>query len=165
MKKHFPRTNSFHKIFNKNTIKISYNSCMKNINYLIVSYKKSILRPKATEYGCNSRKKESCPLQNQCLTPKHIGVVNEATMVNNSDDEKRVYFGASDTTVKEQYRNNTRDFSHKRNSKCTELLKYILQLKRNKKIPSTEWQIYRKVFCHAKKQLLFIVFKGKVFYY
>ena len=73
---------------------------MKNINSLIVSYNKSILRPKATEYGCNSRKKESCPLQNQCLTPKHIGVVNEATMVNNSDDEKRVYFGASDTTVK-----------------------------------------------------------------
>ena len=29
VKKYFPRKNSFHKIFNKNTIKISY-SCMRN---------------------------------------------------------------------------------------------------------------------------------------
>ena len=38
------------------------------------------------------------PLQNQCLKPK---VMFEATMVNNSDNEKQVYFGASDTTFKE----------------------------------------------------------------
>ena len=48
VKKHFPRNNSFHKIFNKNTIKISY-SCMRNISSIIPSHK-SILRPKATEY-------------------------------------------------------------------------------------------------------------------
>ena len=67
-------------------------------------------------------------------------------MVNNSDDEKRVYFGASDTTFKDRYRNHTRDFNHERYSKCTELSKYIWQLKRNKKILSIEWKIVRKVF-------------------
>ena len=34
VKKHFPRNNIFHKIFNKNTIKISY-SCMGNISSII----------------------------------------------------------------------------------------------------------------------------------
>ena len=98
VKKHFPRNNSFHKIFNKNIIKISY-SCMRNISSIIVSHNKSILRPKAKEYGFNCRNKESCTLQNQYLTPK---VIFEATVVSNSDDEKRVYFGASDTAFKER---------------------------------------------------------------
>ena len=47
VKKHFPRNNSFHEIFNKNTIKISY-SCMRNIGSIIALHNKSILRPKAT---------------------------------------------------------------------------------------------------------------------
>ena len=120
-KKHFPCNNSFHKIFNKNTINISY-SCMRNISLIIVSHNKSILCPKATEYGCNCRNKESCPLQKQFLTPK---VIYEATVVNSSDNEKRVYFGASNTTLKEQYHNHIQDFSHECYSKYTELLKYI----------------------------------------
>ena len=82
VKKHFPR-NNFRNIFNKYTIKISY-GCMRNISSIIASHNKSILCPKATEYGCNSRKKELCPLQNQCLTPK---VIYEASVVNNSVDD------------------------------------------------------------------------------
>ena len=96
VKKHFPRNNSFHKLFNKNTIKISY-SQMRNISLVIASNNKSILRPKAKEYGCNYRNKEPCLLQNQCLTPK---VTYETTVVNNCDNEKRVCFGASDATLR-----------------------------------------------------------------
>ena len=48
VKKHFRRNNIFHKIFNKNTIKISY-SCMRNISSIRASHNKSILRPKAKE--------------------------------------------------------------------------------------------------------------------
>ena len=117
---------------------------MRNISSIIASHNKSILRPKAKEYGCNCRNKESCPLQNQCLTPK---VIYEATVVNNSDNKKWVCFGASHATFKDQYCNHTRDFNHECYSKCTELLKYIWQLKRILKIPSIEWKIVRKVFC------------------
>ena len=95
---------------------------------IIASHNKSILGPKAKEYGCNCRNKESFPLHNQGLTPK---IIYEATVVKNSDNEKRVYFGVSDTTFKGRYRNHTRDFKHERYSKCTELSKYIWQLKRN----------------------------------
>ena len=82
--------------FRQNTIKISY-SCMRNISSVRASHKKSILRWKAKESGCNYRNKESCTLQSQCLAKKGI---SEATVVNASDYEKRVYFGASDTTFK-----------------------------------------------------------------
>ena len=70
---------------------------MKNISSIIASHIKSILLPKTKEYGCNCRNKESYPLQNQCLTPK---IIYEAAVVTNSDDKKRVYFGASDTAFK-----------------------------------------------------------------
>ena len=59
---------------------------MRNISSIIASHNKSILRPKAKEYGWNCRNKESYPLQNQCLTPKAI---YEATVVKNNHDEKR----------------------------------------------------------------------------
>ena len=95
---------------------------MRNISLIIASHNTSILCPKAKEYGCNCRNKESCPLQNQSLTPK---VIYEATVVNNSDNEKWVYFGTSDTTFKNRYCNHTQDFNHERYSKCTELSQYI----------------------------------------
>ena len=87
VKKRFPRNYSFHKIFNKSIIKISY-SFMRNTSLIIASINISVLRPEAKEYACNCRNKESCPLHNQCLTPK---VISEAIVVHNSDDEKRVY--------------------------------------------------------------------------
>ena len=77
---------------------------MRNISSIIASPNKSILRPKAEKYGYDCRNNNTCPLQNQRLTPK---VIYQATVVNNSDDEKRVYFGASDTPFKERYRNHT----------------------------------------------------------
>ena len=57
VKKHFLRNNSFHKIFNKNTIKISY-SFMRNIISIIASHNEYVLHPKAKKYGCNCRNKE-----------------------------------------------------------------------------------------------------------
>ena len=52
IKKHFPKTNKLHKIFNKNPVKISY-SCNKNL-----------LNRTVTQYGYNYRIREDYPLQN-----------------------------------------------------------------------------------------------------
>ena len=67
------------------------------------------------------------------------------------------------TTLKERNCNYKRDFNHERYSKCTELLKYIWQLKRNKKIPSIEWRIFRKEFCDAKSNYCLLYLNGKYF--
>ena len=45
---------------------------MRNISSIITSHNKSLLHPKASEYGCNSRNRESCPFPNKRLTPKAI---------------------------------------------------------------------------------------------
>ena len=84
-------------------------------------------------------------------------------MVNNIDDEKQVYFGASDTTFKDPYHNHAQDFNHEHYSKCKELSKYICQLKRNKKIPSIEWKIVRKVFSDATSNYCLLCLKKKYF--
>ena len=57
IKKHFPKTNKLHKIFNKNTVKISY-SCMNNISSIISGHNKNLLNPNVTQYGCNCRIRE-----------------------------------------------------------------------------------------------------------
>ena len=59
--KHFPANNKMHKIFNKNTVKVSY-SCMKNMDSIISGHNHNILNPKQKSFGCNCRKKDCCPL-------------------------------------------------------------------------------------------------------
>ena len=44
IKKHFPPHHKFHKLFNKNTVKISY-SCTRNIKSIINSHNAKILFP------------------------------------------------------------------------------------------------------------------------
>lgn len=158
-KKHFSANNSFQKIFNKNTIKITY-SCMKNISSIIASHNKWILRPKARKYSCKCRNKDSYPLQNKCLSLK---VIYKATVINNGEDEKRVCFGSSDKTFKEWYRHHTQDFIHERYSKSTALSKYIWQLKRNNKISIFEWKFVRKVFYDAKSICCLFCLREKYF--
>ena len=120
----FSRAHKFHKIFNHNTVKISY-CCMKNMGSIIFSNNKQALQPRNENYGCNCRKK-NCPLDNKCLTPN---IIYEAQISNNTNDEHRKYLGAAETSFKEIYSNHLRDFKHKKHMKCTELSKYIWNLK------------------------------------
>ena len=63
--RHFPAS---HKIFNKNTVKVSY-SCMENMERIIKKLNQKILNANQTTrtHGCNGRKKTTCPLENNCL--------------------------------------------------------------------------------------------------
>ena len=65
--KHFPPSHSFHKIFNKKSVKISY-SCMRSMSSIISAHNCSILNPPKTSCGCNCRNRSMCTLQNKCLT-------------------------------------------------------------------------------------------------
>ena len=65
--KHFPRSSQLHKIFNRNTIKVSY-SCTENMSMIIKKHNKKIINNKATPTTppCNCRKKTECPLNGNC---------------------------------------------------------------------------------------------------
>ena len=142
LSKHFPQNHTMHKIFNRNTVKISY-SCLRNIGSIISSHNRNILSPKQQSFGCNCRVRNECPLNGECQTPS---VIYRADVVNDSNDEEKFYFGLADTTFKERYNNHNRDFKHEKYENSTELAKYIWQLKRDKISFSVKWTIITKVY-------------------
>ena len=121
LKKNFPRNHMFYKVFNKNTIKLSY-SCMTNIAAIISSHNKQVLKPKTENYGCNCRDSDSFPLETQCLTSQ---IVYCADVSKNKDNETTFYYGLTQTSFKERYGNHKRSFGHERYKNDSELSKYI----------------------------------------
>ena len=117
-------------------------SCMKNIGSIISSYNQSILYPIVQSYGWNYKVKSSCPLNGECLTPK---MIYRADVSNDENSDKKFYFGLADTPFKERYRNHTRDFKHENYENCTELAKYIWQLKQSNINFSIKYSIASKV--------------------
>ena len=88
--------------------------------------------------GCNCRSRNECPLQNKCLTPK---IIYRANVENYTNDEKKFYYGVSETPFKERFRNHKRDFNHDKYRNSTELSKYIWQLNDLNIIPKITWEI------------------------
>ena len=67
---HFPKSNPLHKIFNRNTLKLSY-SCMSNVKSIIFCHNKAqfgkpLNPPEEINDNCNCRNKNSCPLEGYC---------------------------------------------------------------------------------------------------
>ena len=69
LKKHFPPGHKLYKIFNKNTLKVSY-FCMPNLKVKIDGHNKKILEntPPPKAKLCNCLKKENCLMREACLT-------------------------------------------------------------------------------------------------
>ena len=81
-------------------------------------------------------------MQNKCLTPN---IIYEATVTNNIDIVEKIYFGSSETSFKERYRDHIRSFRLQSYSKDTELSKDAWELKNENKIPFIKWRILKKV--------------------
>ena len=108
IKKHFPKDYRYHKIFNKNTVKVSY-SCMDNMERIIKQHNNKVLstpaaRPKS---GCNCRKKDQCPLSNNCLTPS---LIYRAHVKTDTDSTGKSYIGLTEGPFKQRYNNHTLSF-------------------------------------------------------
>ena len=154
--KHFPSTNPMHKIFNKNTVKISY-SCTRNIGAIISSHNKNILHPKQDNFGCNCRVKADCPLEGKCLTPNVIYRADVCDLTSNESDltnnESKFYIGLAETTFKERYNNHKKDIKHEKYKNSTELTKYIWSLKNQNHTYSINWKILSKVYGNANTKM------------
>ena len=94
--KHFPKDHSLRKIFNRNTIKISY-SCMNNTKQVIDNHKKGILHSSYSSYTkenknsktkktCNCREKNNFPLNGNCL---QSSVAYQATVTRNDNNTSK----------------------------------------------------------------------------
>ena len=61
--KHFPKSHLLYKIFNRNTIKVSY-SCTNNVSQMIKQHNRNISNKKEKQTNlCNCRNKNQCSLK------------------------------------------------------------------------------------------------------
>jgi hypothetical protein len=140
--KHFPRNHKFKKIFNRNTVKVSY-GCMPNIAAAINAHNKAISSVKAplVQGGCNCTQNE-CPVDGKCLTSN---VLYEATLTANIENYgEKVYKGITSTTWKDRYGNHLKSFNHEIYEKETELSKEIWRIKRKNKEFRIRWRLIKQ---------------------
>lgn len=141
----FPVGHKLRKIFNRNTLKLSY-SCMPNVTQIISGHNKTILRkaPQAPQEQatttCNCRKKEECPLKGACLSE---GVIYQAT-VTSPNNRTETYVGLTATSFKTRWRNHQTSFNNEKGKNSTELSKYVWELKSKDQRYTIEWKILEK---------------------
>ena len=96
----FTEEHVLHKIFNRNTIKISY-SCMPNLKQNIDGHNKSILHKKIVPpRSCNCRVKTECPMSGNSLKKS---VVYQATVSTEDHHPPQTYVGLTENSFKIRY--------------------------------------------------------------
>ena len=137
--KHFPTHHRYHKLFNRNTVKLSY-SCMPNMEAVIRNNNARVFNdsksPDVSVDTCNCRDTASCPLDGKCLTSS---IVYKATVQKASGNVS--YLGVSERPFKERYNNHTKAFRNRKYEKDTELSKLIWKLKDAGEQHTLSWSI------------------------
>ena len=143
--KHFPKSNKLHKIFNKNTVKLSY-SCTENIQQIIKKHNKHIMnQPQSTHttIPCNCRNKTQCPLQGSCNSQS---VIYKATVTTPRLDTKKTYIGLTEGPWKQRYSQHKSSFNNRKYEQNTTLSKFIWNEKRQTGTePTVSWSISKPI--------------------
>ena len=92
--RHFNKDNPLNKIFNHNTLKMSY-SFTNNISKIVYNHDKNLIdkSQRINILRCNCRNKEDYPMGGMCNSVKVVYQTNIFPMKNNK--EKKVYIGFS----------------------------------------------------------------------
>ena len=120
-------------------MKVSY-SCTDNIATIINKHNKKITSndPTPTQNGCNCRKKDQCPLDNNCLS---TSIVYNAHVTTDEDTTGKNYIGLTEGTFKQRYTQHKLSFRNTNYANSTELSKHIWKLKDDKKNYAINWSI------------------------
>ena len=140
----FPKGHQLHKLLNRNTIKLSY-SCMPNMQRIIATHNKSELsklEPKpADNDGCNCKSDRRCPLDGKCKT---AGVIYQATVTRQDNNNEETYVGLTCNTFKSRYAGHLNSFKHEEDKHATALSEHIWDLKDNNVQHTIKWRIISK---------------------
>lgn len=137
----FNSNHNLHKIFNRNTIKLSY-SCMDNITKAINSHNQKLLscpEQNNVDTGCNCRDKSICPLPDKCLTQSVIYQASVTTT--NNIKPIATYVGLTENKFKTRYNNHKTTFNNISKRHSTELSSYIWELKETNISYNIKWNI------------------------
>ena len=143
LEKHFSKEHRFHKIFNKNTVKLSY-SCMPSVDKIISKHNKKILKSSEAQgnllaTSCNCRVSSDCPLSGSCL---ESAIIYKAEV--NSTQGTKIYIGSTETSFKQRYGNHKQSLEKRAKSTQTSLSKYVWELKDQHIEHTVRWQIAKK---------------------
>ena len=122
---HFSPSNILHKIFNPNTIKVSY-CCTQNLGNIIKSHNKKLISSNnQIILPFNCRRKEECPLQGKCGTNDVVYNCIAST----TGFPNKVYLGTAQGEFKKRFCNHNMSFKNESKKNGTTLAKYIWDLK------------------------------------
>ena len=137
--RHFPPEHQLHNLFNRKNLKISY-SCMPNIEKIIKGHNGKIINSKPPpSKSCNCRRKDSCPLQGNCLASCLVYKAEVSTT-----REKKVYYGACSGTFKERFGNHKSSFRLEKYKDDTRLSQYIWKLRNENQQYEIAWSIEKQ---------------------
>ena len=138
----FPPGSKLHKIFNRNSLKISY-SCMDNIQSVINKHNKMILNQQQDRAiaRCNCRNDKDCPLPKQCTI---TNVVYEAKL--ETSNKIQTYIGLTSNTFKTRYSQHKLSLTNRKYKNSTALSREKWKLEDAKpRIPhKISWRILKR---------------------
>jgi hypothetical protein len=114
---------------------------MENMTSIINKHNKTIINNSSTtssQNDCNCRKKDQCPLENNCLT---TSIVYNAQVTTEDDTPAKNYIGLTEGTFKQRYTQHKLSFRNKKYANSTELSKYIWKLQDIKKNYNIKWSV------------------------
>ena len=140
--KHFPSNNKLHKIFNRNTVKVSY-SCTNNIGQIIKSQNNKLTaQPVEPDLPCNCPSIPECPLDGKC---RATNVIYKCT-ASAPEHPNKIYLGLSQPPWKFRYSNHKSSFNLRRNRNKTTLSKYVWFMREIHKVEvNLTWSIVKRV--------------------
>ena len=141
LEKNFPVGNRFRKIFNRNTMKMSYRTTP-NMRQIISSSNKKVLKPKEDKLPCNCQKSKVCPM-NRSGDCRLDCVVYKATVTSSNPQlPVETYTGMTEPFFKLRFGNHNKAFNNRdRYETDSELSKYIWKLKDQNLEYKIEWEV------------------------
>ena len=161
--RHFPKSHRLHKIFNRNTVKVSYSS-MQNMSKIYKRHNSKITSIPCNQLTlCNCRVKGECPVDGKCQT---MDTVYNSCVT--SPEPQKIYFGLAEGKWKQRYSNHKKSFNHKRYSHETTLSGYLWHLMKTLVLtPKPKWSEVRcaKPFSNISKKCLLCLYEKIGYYY
>ena len=131
----FPKENSLSKIFNHNTVKLSF-SCMLYVGKFISSHNKRLIQPTPEVPACKCRDAE-CPVDGDC---EKQNIIYQCKVTETMSGTSESYIGLSGKTFKDRVTKHNKSFRDRTYHKNS-LSSHIWRLKDQNKQFKIAWRI------------------------
>ena len=137
--RHFHDHPKYKKIFNRNTLKVSY-SCMRSMKSIVSAHNRQILTEESAENKrtCNCPNGTPCPLDGNCLSENTLYSGNVTSNLPNYGTNR--YVGISAPEWKKRFGNHKMSFNERKYAKC-EIAKEIWRIKDRGGTFNVKWSI------------------------